>query len=94
MKAANTHALASDATEAPKNTRTKADGDADALRRRVFELGLWARGLENYCATGRLAFPVSSNQTAERNYKGEFHVTLSVLIKCSDLIAEILRNAS
>ena len=92
--AANTHALASDASEAAKSPRMQADGDADALRRRVFELGLWARGLENYCATGRLAFPISSNQTAERNYKGEFHVTLSVLIKCSDLIAEILRNAS
>lgn len=94
MKAANTHALASEIPEAATTARNKADNDADALRSRVFELGLWVRGLENFCATGRLAFPIAANLITERNYKGEFHVTLAVLTRCSDLIAEILHPAA
>ena len=90
MKAANTRTLASEIPEATKNPRTKAGSDADDSQSRVFELGLWARGLENYCTTGRLAFPIPVNLLADRNYKGEFHVTLAVLTKCGDLVAEIL----
>lgn len=60
-----------------------------------FELGLWVRGLENFCSIGKRAFNAGSKTSiAGRNYRSELHITQAVLIKCSELTAELHRNAS
>ena len=59
-----------------------------------FELSTWLRGLECFCSIGDRAFPVPPAQIAvERNYRSEFQITHAVLIKCSELIEELARNA-
>lgn len=94
MKAAKSDTNVSASHEAEKSTTAVAHNEGDALRRRLFELGLWAHGLENYCSAGRLAFPPAPGLSASRNYKGEFQISVAVLTKCLELITEIRTAAA
>jgi len=88
--AGKTQAPASDRSVAGITER-KSNGDA-ALQDLAFELGLWVRGLEVFCATERQVFPLRTGpEHAERNYRVEFLITHAVFIKCSELIATIHR---
>jgi len=82
-------------TQAPASDRSGTDiAEPDAtLHDLVFELGLWVRGLEVFCATERHVFPPRTGaEQAERNYRVEFQITHAVFIKCSELIAAIHRT--
>jgi len=54
-----------------------------------FELGLWLRSLEAFCAIGRLAFAQNPKHSADHDYKNECRITRAVLLRISELIAEI-----
>ncbi|MFL6468571.1 MAG: hypothetical protein ACJ72Z_11495 [Pyrinomonadaceae bacterium] len=98
LKAAKTQAPGLDQPEAGKNARKADDvviNDDEHLRDLIFELGLWVRGLEVYCASERQVFPNRTKQdNAERNYRGEFQITQAVLIRCSEMIGEINRTGT
>jgi hypothetical protein len=83
-------------TQAPVSDRAEtgiAEPDAP-LHDLVFELGLWVRGLEVFCATERQVFPLRTGpEHAGRNYRVEFQITHAVFIKCSELIAAIHRSS-
>jgi hypothetical protein len=60
---------------------------------RDFELSVWLRGLECFCAICERAFPAPPSQTTvERNYRPEFQIVDAVLVKCGSLIEELSRR--
>ncbi len=63
--------------------------DAAELR---FQLGLWIRGLEAFCAIGRHAFPGNANRTvSDATYRSECRIVNAVLLRGSDTVYRINR---
>jgi hypothetical protein len=84
-----------------RNIETDRSGTAAVLRIPAspselhFELALWARSLESFCSIGRNALKGTAPDRSEnRNYRNEFYITHLVLLRCAELIEELLRGSS
>ncbi len=78
--------------DSPEVVRVGPNLTPDDIAELRFQLGLWIRGLEAFCAIGRHAFPGNANRTAtDTSYKSECRIVNSVLLRCSEIIYQIVR---